>query len=40
MIVKTQLALMDFNDSMCNEQATTVVGSLSYKQVSSRVTQS
>ena len=39
MIVKTQLALMDFNDSMCNEQATTAVGSLSYKQVSSRVTQ-
>ena len=40
MIPKTQLALMDFNDSMCNEQATTAVGSLSYKQVSSRVTQS
>ena len=40
MIAKTQLALMNFNDSMCNEQATTAVGSLSYKQVSSRVTQS
>ena len=40
MIAKTQLALMDFNDSMCNKQATTAVGSHAYKQVSSGVTQS
>ena len=31
---------MNFNDSMCNEQATTADGSLSYKQVFSGVTQS
>ena len=40
MTAKIQLAVMDFNDSMCNEQATIAVGSLSYKQVFSRVTQS
>ena len=40
MIARTQLAVMDFNDSMCNEQATTADGSLSYKQVFLRVTQS
>ena len=40
MIARTQLAVMDFNDSMCNEQATTADGSLSCKQVFSHVTQS
>ena len=40
MIARIQLAVMDFNDSMCNEQATTADGSLSYKQVFPRVTQS
>ena len=40
MIVRTQLAVMDFNDSMCKKQATTADGSLSYKQVFSCVTQS
>ena len=40
MIARTQLAVMDFNNSMCNEQATTAHGSLSYKQVFSRGTQS
>ena len=40
MIARTQVAVMDFNDSMCNEQATTTDGSLSYKHVFSRVTQS
>ena len=40
MIARTQLAVMDFNDSICNEQATTADGSLSYKQVFSGVTQS
>ena len=40
MIARTQLAVMNFNDSMCNEQATTADGSLSYKQVFSGVTQS
>ena len=38
MIARTQLAVIDFNDSMCDEQATTAAGSLSYKQVFSRVT--
>ena len=40
MIARTQLAVMDFSDSMCNEQATAADGSLSYKHVFSRVTQS
>ena len=40
MIARTQVAVMDFNNSMCNEQATTADGSLSYKQVFPRVTQS
>ena len=40
MIARTQLVVMDFNDSMCNEQTTTADGSLSYKQVFSRVTLS
>ena len=39
MIVRTQLTVMDFNDSLCNEQVTTADGSLSYKQVFSCVTQ-
>ena len=40
MIARTQLTVMDFNDFLCNEQATIADGSLSYKQVFSRVTQS
>ena len=40
MIARTELAVMDFNNSMCNKQATTADGSLSYKQVFSCVTQS
>ena len=40
MIARTQLAVMNFNDCMCNEQATIADKSLSYKQVFSRVTQS
>ena len=40
MIVRIQLAVMDFNDSMCKKQAATADGSLSYKQVFSCVTQS
>ena len=40
MIARTQLAVMDFNNSMCNEQATTADESLSYKQVFSCGTQS
>ena len=41
MIARTQLAILDFNDGMDNnEQATKNDGSLIYKQVFSRVTQS
>ena len=40
MIARTQLAVIDFNDSMCNKQATTADGYLSYKQIFSSVTQS
>ena len=40
MIAMTQLAVMDFNDSICNKQAATADGSLFCKQVFSRVTQS
>ena len=41
MIARTQLAILDFNDGMDNnEQATKNDGSLIYKQVFSRVKQS
>ena len=39
MIARTQLTVMDFNDSLRNEQATTADGSLSYQEVFSRVAQ-
>ena len=38
MIARTQVAVTDFNDSMCNKQATTADGSLFDKEVFSRVT--
>jgi len=40
MIARTQLAVLDFNSGMDNQQAKTKDGTLRYKQVFSRVTQS
>jgi len=40
MIARTQLAIMDFNCCADNVQAMTKDGTLRYKQVFSRVTQS